>query len=258
VSHLNRDLAPFSDGAWDAVDDQVRQTLRQGLAARRLVEFSGPHGWEWLDAHLVRTETGPAGEEGVHRTRRIVDAAAELRVPFVLELKELQDADRGRTDPDLDAAIGAARVAALAEDHEVFDTLVSLSPHDPVKITTDYQKYPSLVAKAVAILEDAGIDGPYGLALGPRCHTGVIETTEHGGYPVFQHITQILGGPIVRAGAVDGALVVSMRGGDFRLGCGQDFSVGYLKHDATTVHLYIEESISVRVLEPAASVALRY
>ena len=33
-----------------------------------------------------------------------------------------------------------------------------------------------------------GIDGPYGLALGPDGYTGVIETTEHGGYPVFDHL----------------------------------------------------------------------
>ncbi len=59
--------------------------------------------------------------------------------------------------------------------------------------------------------------GPYAIALGPRCYTGVVETTERGGYPVFEHLRMILGGPVVWAPAVDGAVVLSQRGGDFEL-----------------------------------------
>jgi uncharacterized linocin/CFP29 family protein len=47
-----------------------------------------------------------------------------------------------------------------------------------------------------------------------------------------------------------------MRGGDFVLDCGQDLSIGYLSHDAENVHLYLEESISFRVIEPDAGVAI--
>jgi uncharacterized linocin/CFP29 family protein len=49
-----------------------------------------------------------------------------------------------------------------------------------------------------------------------------------------------------------------MRGDDFRLTVGEDFSIGYLDHDATTVSLYIEESFTFEVLEPRAAVRLRY
>jgi uncharacterized linocin/CFP29 family protein len=62
----------------------------------------------------------------------------------------------------------------------------------------------------------------------------------------------------VWAPAVDGAVVVSMRGDDFRLTVGEDFSIGYLEHDATTVTLYIEESFTFEVLEPRAAVRLKY
>jgi len=55
----------------------------------------------------------------------------------------------------------------------------------------------------------------------------VIETTEHGGYPVFEHLRQILGGSVVWAPAVDGAIVLSGRGGDYEMTVGEDFSVGY-------------------------------
>jgi uncharacterized linocin/CFP29 family protein len=114
------------------------------------------------------------------------------------------------------------------------------------------------VARAVARLRQSGVEGPYGIALGPRCYTGVIETTHHGGYPVFEHVKMILGGPLIWAPAVDGAIVVSMRGGDFELVCGQDLSVGYLSHTADEVQLYIEESLTFVVRDERAAIALRY
>ena len=100
-------------------------------------------------------------------------------------------------------------------------------------ITDDYSEYPTHVAKAVAVLRAADIGGPYAIALGSRGYTGVTETTEHGGYPVFEHLRQILDGPVVWAPAVDGAVVLSQRGGDFELTVGQDFSIGYSSSDAT-------------------------
>ena len=41
------------------------------------------------------------------------------------------------------------------------------------------------------------------------------------------------------------------------LDCGEDLSIGYLAHDAETVQLYLEESISFHVVEPDAAVVLR-
>ena len=52
--------------------------------------------------------------------------------------------------------------------------------------------------------------------------------------------------------------MLSQRGGDFELVVGQDFSIGYLDHSATAVHLYIQESLTFRVLSSAAAVPLSY
>ena len=125
-------------------------------------------------------------------------------------------------------------------------------------ISADYGQYPEHVARAVAALRGADVAGPYAIALGARCFTGVTETTEHGGYPVFEHLRQILGGPVVWAPAVDGAVVLSLRGGDFELTVGEDFSVGYAVADETSVELYIEESLAFRINTPEAAVHLAY
>ena len=65
----------------------------------------------------------------------------------------------------------------------------------------------------------------------------------------------ISGRPAARYGVV-GAIVLSMRGGDFLFECGEDLAVGYHAHDADSVHLYLVESFSFRVATPEAAVAL--
>ncbi len=267
MNHLMRDLAPITETSWSQIDAEAARSLKHFLAARRLVDFAGPLGWGHSSVDGGRIDPLDAGPLGdVEASLRKVQPLIELRSPFSLAKSELADADRGATDIDLDAVIAAARAAALAEDHLVFNGLeqgvvagiVSASPYEPVMISNDYSHYPSHVARAVAALRTGGISGPYALALGSRCYTGVIETTEHGGYPVFEHLRQILDGPVVWAPAVDGAVVLSQRGGDFELTVGEDFSIGYRSDNAESVNLYIEESASFRVNTPEAAVHLAY
>jgi uncharacterized linocin/CFP29 family protein len=94
------------------------------------------------------------------------------------------------------------------------------------------------------------------LAIGPVGYTRIVQTAEHGGYPLPKHLRQILEGPLVWAPGLDSAVVVSQRGGDFQLDVGQDLSIGYSHHDADTVSLYLEESFTFRVLEPDAAITL--
>jgi len=266
VNHLLRDLAPVSDPGWEAIEEEASRTLRHFLAARKLVDFSGPLGWEHSAETLGRVDPLGDAPAGVDAAIRMMQPLAELRTPFELSRRELEAIDRGSRDYDLQVVIDAARQAASAEDAAVFHGydaagiagISQSTPHAPVVIGDDYNQYPGTVARALATLQAAGIAGPFAIALGPRCYTGVIETTEHGGYPVLEHIRLILGGPMVWAPAVDGAIVVSLRGGDFQLTCGQDFSIGYLDHDADSVRLYLEESMTFRALSPDAGVALVY
>ena len=45
MNHLLRSHAPISDSAWGVLDEEARERLTPALAARKLVDFSGPHGW---------------------------------------------------------------------------------------------------------------------------------------------------------------------------------------------------------------------
>jgi uncharacterized linocin/CFP29 family protein len=153
----------------------------------------------------------------------------------------------------------------MAEDRAIFHGYaaghiegISEAAAEELSLSDDYEKYPNVVAEALSKLRQAGIAGPYAIALGPRCYKGLTETTTRGGYRVFDFVQRLLDGPVVWAPAVDGAVVISLRGGDFELVVGQDFSIGYLTHDSHSVQLYLQESFTFRALAPEAAVPLTY
>jgi uncharacterized linocin/CFP29 family protein len=265
VNHLFRELAPITAEGWAAIEEEASSALRTYLTGRKLVEFTGPLGWEESAVDLGRVETVQSPHADVAASKRVVQPLVELRTDFTVARAELDAIERGSQSPDLDSVRDAAIRLAEAEDKAVFhgfgaagiQGISEAAEHTAIPIPDDYEEYPSAVASAVAKLRAGGVDGPYAVALGPRCYTGVIETTQ-GGYPVLNHIRTILDGPIYWAPAVDGAIVVSTRGGDFELTCGQDVSIGFASHDAAGVSLYLQESITFRVHSPEAAVALVY
>jgi uncharacterized linocin/CFP29 family protein len=265
MNHLLRGLAPVSDSAWQLLDDEARERLQPSLAARRLVDFTGPHGWRHSATNLGRTEKidSPASD-GVEALQRRVLPLVELRAEFSISLSELRDNDRGAVDADLAPLDEAAQRIAIAENVAVFHGwdaagitgIAAASPVAPQPLGAGVDDYPRSVARAVEALREVGVEGPYGLALGPDEYTRVIETAEHGGYPLFDHLAKILGGPIVWAPGVKGAVVLSLRGGDFIFESGQDLAIGYRGHDTDAVHLYLEESFSFVVATPEAAAPL--
>jgi uncharacterized linocin/CFP29 family protein len=264
MNHLLRSLAPISDAGWKLLDDEAQQRVTPALAARRLVDFSGPHGWEYSSTNLGRTSvlSSPPCEGIAARQRRVLPLI-EVRAYFELSREQLRDTDRGADDADLESLDKAAHRIAVAENVAVFHGWESAitgigeaSPYDAASLGPDPNGYPEKIAGAVERLLQAGIVGPYGLALGPEQYGRVVSTAEHGGYPLLEHLHKIVDGPIVWAPGVQGAVVLSQRGGDFVLESGQDLSIGYDSHDGDVVRLYLEESFSFHVATPEAAVTL--
>lgn len=150
-------------------------------------------GAERIPGELHRRLLGAAG----HRTRR-----------YRCGLRRL---DRATYD------------AALIENRAVFHSwpeagitgIVEAGSHPPLALGKDVMAYPHMVAQATDLLRQAGIEGPYALAINP------------------------MGTPK-----------------SWRLDVGQDLSIGYSRHEAEVVTLYLEESFSFRVSEPDAAVVL--
>ena len=265
MDDLPRELAPIPDRAWELIEEEARRTLKTCLAARKLVDFRGPLGWQHSAENLgrvARLEQGPAGD--VEARLRQVQPLVELRRPFELTREVLDDIGRGAADPDLEPVVRAARQLAYAEDYLVFygfpaagvKGICTGSVHEAIGTSEDYEAYPRVIAQAVEVLREAAVAGPYAIALSPKSYTG-LATTVVGGYPVIRHVEQLIDGPIIWAPALTGALVMSLRGGDFELVVGRDISLGYLDHDLGAVRLYLEESLTFRLLTPEAAIAVQ-
>ena len=105
-------------------------------------------------------------------------------------------------------------------------------------------------------LRQAGINGPYALVLAAPIYAQVLAAAEDG-YPLAKRITQqVLDGPLVRAPAIDGGVLLSVRGGDYERHLGQDLSVGYLARPIGRRWSCWTPVFTFRVLEPAAAVPL--
>ena len=84
MSHLLREHAPISEG-WSRIDEEARERLAPALAARKLVDFAGPRGWQHSATNLGRTQPVAAPPvEGVDAVQRRVLPLVELRIPFAI------------------------------------------------------------------------------------------------------------------------------------------------------------------------------
>jgi uncharacterized linocin/CFP29 family protein len=91
--------------------------------------------------------------------------------------------------------------------------------------------------------------------LGARAYTALAEASDNG-YPVLEHVRKLVESDIVWAPAINGAFVLTTRGGDFDLHVGQDLSIGYLSHTDSIVRLYLQETMTFLMLTGEAAVAL--
>ncbi len=262
MDHLLREKAPISDAGWVEIEQEATRTLRHYLAARKIIDYSCDDDWTRSAMPLGRVNSVSSSIPAVELNSRVVLPLTEVRVQFQISRKELEALDRGATDFDTSPVVDAARAAALAEDQTVFggnselgiSGIAGASSNPTVTFDASFNDFPDAVARALDGLSREGIEGPYGIAMGPEVWTGVMESSESGGYPLIKHLRLLVDGPVVWAPAIDGAVLVSQRGGDFEISGGQDWSIGYLNHDHENITLYLESSFTAVVNTPEASI----
>jgi uncharacterized linocin/CFP29 family protein len=262
MNNLHRELAPISDAAWAGIEDEARRTFEQNVAGRRVVDVTGPDG-----PTLASVGTGHLAEieapGGITAWLRGAQQLVVLRVPFTLSRLEVDNVERGAQDSDWQPVKDAVRQVAFAEDQAIFDgypaagiTGVRKSTSNPVlTLPAEAREYPTVVSQAVSALRLAGVSGPYSLVLSADAYTMVSETSDHG-YPIREHLARVVDGEIIWAPAIEGAFLLTGRGGDYELRLGQDLSIGYLSHDADSVQLYFQESLTFLAYTSEASVVL--
>lgn len=263
MNNLYRDLAPVTEAAWEEIELEATRTFKRHIAGRRVVDVSEPGGPVAAAVSTGRLTNVASPTEGVQAHLRESKPLVRLRVPFTLSRYEIDNVERGANDSDWDPVKVAAKKLAFVEDRAIFEGYAaasiegirSASSNKSLTLPSDPSEIPYVVTQAISELRLAGVDGPYSVLLSADVYTKVSETTEHG-YPILEHIDRLVPGDIIWAPAIDGAFVLTTRGGDFDLQLGTDVTIGYTSHDADAVQLYLQETLTFLCYTSEASVAL--
>lgn len=170
-----------------------------------------------------------APTNGVIAHLRASKPLVRLRVPFTLSRNEIDDVERGSKDSDWEPVKEAAKKLAFVEDRTIFEGysaasiegIRSASSNPALTLPEDPREIPDVISQALSELRLAGVDGPYSVLLSADVYTKVSETSDHG-YPIREHLNRLVDGDIIWAPAIDGAFVLTTRGGDFDLQLGTD------------------------------------
>lgn len=260
---LRQSYAPISEHAWEEINEEAKAILKSVLSARKFVDVEGPKGIDTASVSLGKLKL-PANQDkkavqyGVHQVMPLV----ETRIPFELNIWELDNIERGSEDVDFDNLHEAAKQIALFEEKAIYDGfsqaditgLFKASEHKPLKIG-NAENIAEVLNQAIIMFSNEGIEGDFNLIAGQELYQ--IINSQSKGYPLRKHIKEVIGGDIMLSKNIKGALLVAARGGDFRLTLGQDFSIGYDSHSGTTVKLYFTESFTFQVIDPAAVIVLQ-
>ncbi len=259
---LRRSASPVTSEAWEELDGHAKRILAANLSARKFVDVAGPKGRSYgahptgrLDIEREHSESGV--RYGVNRVLPLVEA----RQAFDLDIRELDNISRGAKDPDLSNLEIAAKKMARFEDSAIYkglagagieglasaagDSVVKLEGYGAGEIVEG-------VSAALFKLRERSVEGPYALVASPGLWKAVYG--EASCYPTSKHLSGLVEKVILSS--QDESYVVSLRGGDFELVLGQDFSLGFQERREEKVTLFFTESFTFRGINPEAVVAV--
>src|SRR4029079_16403196 len=118
---LKRSLAPITEQAWKEIEKEAKSVLSNNLSARKFVDIIGPKGFDYAAVGLGRLQVPTEQQfEGVAYGIQQVQPLIEVRVPFELNIWELENIGRGAKDIDLAPLTEAAKRAANFEDQVIY------------------------------------------------------------------------------------------------------------------------------------------
>lgn len=261
---LKRELAPIPQEAWTEIDEQATRSLKAMLSGRKVLDVSGPMGTDFPgipEGRLDYPTRQPKGgmKYGIRKVHHIV----EVRVPFDLDIHEMDNVVRGAKDVDLSPLEDAARQTALFEERVIYHGLpeanitgLKLCVGDEcLSIGSQPEELLEAIAEGVTSFTSRSVEGPYSFIVGPKLWSRM--TAHVQGYPIKMQAETVLGGLVLLSPYLSGkfeneAYMITQRGGDLELVLGQDLAIGYESHTASKVKLYFTESFTFRVLEPMA------
>jgi uncharacterized linocin/CFP29 family protein len=257
-----RGAAPISERVWKEIDTAVRKAAVHVLAGRRVSDFDGPKGWDYVASRLGTLRPAHSSRSAGSARLSVPEVAllTEIRADFSLPWAAVETFERGGPALDTAAAETAARDVAEAEDQLVFfgngeQRGILTSKDSPQLMLGDWSIPGRAVADlmaAIDTLDRSGIAGPYAAVLDTKHFNDFWKAQASGcGYPASEQIKERID-DVHRAVVLTGGAVFSLRGGDFVITVGGDLTVGYRWHDVEALHLFCLETVAAQLLTPEA------
>lgn len=260
MDHLNRAQAPFSAEVWERIDAAAVEAAKAVLTGRRFLELEGPFG-----LGLTALEVGMDAfcrDPGEHEAAAIVSRA--LSVPM---LRKACRISARRLAAHLDKALplslteieDAAEAVARREEEIIYfgqpDFGLTGLLNSSGRIELARGDWSSLdtaltdVLAAITALDESGFHGPYALVMPPAQYNNLFRHYEHTDLLQIEHLKSLCTRGVYKA-AVDRPAIVDDHAGVLVLG--QDLRVGYSGSDGIHYHLFVCESLVMRLDEPGA------
>ncbi len=259
MNFLKKELAPLTQKAWDEIEEQARVTLNNNLTARKFISIAEAKGWNFSGLPTGRI-AAIQKKNNLNFGIREFMPAVEVRNEFELDIWEMDNADRGAADIDLEPLEKAAEATAKFEDEIIYNGL-SEANIDGLKKSAEHSlpvgkdNWADLISNAIIKMKNAAIKPPYALILGEEYWKKLISEVK--GYPIKRHIENLIEGPIIETSAINDGLLVQFKSDDILLTPGQDLSIGYQNHDEKKVKLFITETFTFSIFEPKAILHFR-
>lgn len=257
---LNRGQAPFPAELWGAIDKAAADAARAQLTGRRFLDLEGPFG-----VGLTAIEVGqddycrqPEPDEAGQILGRVIPLPM-IRKSFRLSIRRVAAHIENGQPLDLSTAQDAAEAVADREEELIYRGqpafglagLMTMDGRQQVEASDWSQPQSALqdVLAAVTRLDNAGFRGPYALSLPPALYNNLFQLFPSSDVLALEHLRRLCTAGIYKA-AIDGGVLVDTRAGVLILG--QDLNAGYSSQDGVHYHLYVSESIVLRIDQPRA------
>ena len=261
MDFLKRELAPITANGWKEIEERATAVLSKELSARKFIRVTGPLGRDITSVTTGRMDVKTKDDikYGVYK----IQPLTESRICFPLSRWELDNIERGAKDVDYSSLDEGVKKAAKFEEDAIFkgledgqiDGIYKSSSYE----TLDFGKTTDETLKAifdgVLKLDAAFAKKPYVLVVSNEkwyyLNTVVKE------YSLSEKLEKILGHKIIVSKSIDGAILLPFDDENIELIIGEDYALGYQNHNETAVELFITESFTFRVLDPALIVLFK-
>jgi uncharacterized linocin/CFP29 family protein len=260
MAYLNRQMAPFGEDIWGRIDDAAVKAARDVLTGRRFLEVDGPYG-----VGLTSVEVGhddysrqPSPEEAGAVMGRAISVPM-LRKDLRLSIRRVAGHQNMGQPLNLTPVEDAAEAVARREEEFIYDgqadfrlqgllTAEGRAHHEGGDWANIDQALEDVLA-AVNALDAGGFRGPYALALSPTLYNGLFRRYAGTDMLQLEHLRRLCQRGVYKAPIQAGVLVDPRVG---KLIIGQDLMAGYMSQDGVHYHLYVSESVVLRLDEPRA------